>query len=107
MDGKIDLAIQGLLKNKIGLDANTLGSSKAIKKEVRDRMRDCEIFERPTYLNHLQSSPQEWDALIEKVIVPETWFFRDRESFNFLRQYIVSEWLPNQSLQGLRVCTLF
>ncbi len=106
MDCNIELAIQRLLKKKIGLDTNTLGSSKAIEKAVSDRMRDCEIFDIPTYLNHLQSSPQEWDALIEKVIVPETWFFRDLESFNFLRQYIVSEWLPNKSLQGLRVLSV-
>lgn len=106
MDGKILAAIQSLLRKKIGLDASTLGSSVVIEKAAIDRMNDNGILDVPTYLMHLQTSPQEWDALIEKVIVPETWFFRDREAFNFLRQYILSEWLPHQSSQCLRVLSV-
>lgn len=80
MDGKILAAIQSLLRKKIGLDASTLGSSVVIEKAAIDRMNDNGILDVPTYLMHLQTSPQEWDALIEKVIVPETWFFSGSRS---------------------------
>jgi chemotaxis protein methyltransferase WspC len=106
MNDQIKVAIEKLLKKKIGLNASTLGSSAVIEKAVSDRMNACQIFDLPTYLIYLQSSPQEWEALIEKVIVPETWFFRDQEAFNFLRKYIVSEWRSNQSLQKLRILSL-
>lgn len=106
MNAQIKVAIETLLKNKIGLNASTLGSSAVIEKAVRDRMNDCQICDLPTYLIYLQSSEREWEELIEKAIVPETWFFRDREAFNFLRKYILSEWLPNQSRQRLRILSL-
>ena len=106
MELKIIAEIKDFLRNKIGLDGSVVGASAMIEKAVSDRMKDCGIIDGQTYLMRLQKSFWEKEALIEKVIVPETWFFRDREAFNFLRDYIISEWLPNQSLQQLRVLSV-
>lgn len=86
--------IERKLKQSTGLDPNTLGSH-AIAKAVRDRMEVCEVDNVATYLNVWLCSPQELQALIEETVVPETWFFREPESFEFLRRYILFDWLPD------------
>ncbi|BAZ50006.1 MCP methyltransferase, CheR-type with Tpr repeats [Nostoc sp. NIES-4103] len=97
--------IEALLRSKIGLDVNSIGSS-AIASAIYQRMADCAITQMSSYLGHLQDSPQEWDALIDSVIVPETWFFREPESFAFLKLYVLSEWLPKKPQGVLRVLSV-
>jgi chemotaxis protein methyltransferase WspC len=43
---------------------------------------------------------------VEAVIVPETWFFRNEESFAFLGWYIKAEWLPRHPRDALRVLSI-
>ncbi|MFB2770335.1 CheR family methyltransferase [Pelatocladus sp. BLCC-F211] len=97
--------IEVLLKSKIGFDASSI-SSGMIARAIAQRMAHCKITEIESYLGNLQESTQEWEALIESVIVPETWFFRERESFNFLKSYVLSEWLPTQPKGVLRVLSI-
>ncbi|MBW4559598.1 MAG: chemotaxis protein [Mojavia pulchra JT2-VF2] len=96
---------EALLRRKIGLDASSIGSG-AIARAIDRRMADCGITDIASYLRHLEESSQEWQALIDSVIVPETWFLREPESFKFLQQYAISEWLPNQSQRVLRVLSV-
>ncbi|WP_292870477.1 CheR family methyltransferase [Nostoc sp. LPT] len=97
--------IEALLKSKIGLDVNSIGYG-AIASAIYQRMADCGIKQISSYLAHLQDSPQEWDILIDSVIVPETWFFREPESFAFLKHYVLSEWLPKKPQGVLRVLSV-
>ncbi|MEH2174075.1 CheR family methyltransferase [Nostoc sp.] len=97
--------IEALLKSKIGLDANSIGAD-AIASAIYQRMADCGITDIAHYLGKLQVSTQEWEALIDSVIVPETWFFREPESFAFLKHYVLSEWLPKNPQSVLRVLSV-
>ncbi|WP_017716328.1 CheR family methyltransferase [Kamptonema formosum] len=97
--------IEALLRQKIGLEANSIGSS-AIDRAVRQRMAECGLPDMPAYLMRLQTSPHELDELVETVIVPETWFFRDREPFNLLSRYVMAEWLPANPGRVLRVLSV-
>lgn len=97
--------IEALLRQKIGLAPTSIGSS-AIATAVSRRMADCGIADMQTYMARLQTSPLELEELIENTIVPETWFFRDREPFVFLSRYVMSEWLPNHASKVLRVLSI-
>jgi len=97
--------IENLLKKKIGLDVNSI-SSGVVKRAISERMKDCGIRDVQNYLQWLQQSEQELEALIELVIIPETWFFRERESFNYLKHYIKSEWLTTPYQDVLRVLSI-
>ncbi|MDF0553815.1 CheR family methyltransferase [Kamptonema sp. UHCC 0994] len=101
----IQAQIESLLKDKIGWSASILGS-KEISRAVEKRMIAGNFPHLQTYLQQLQISPPEIDALIELLIVPETWFFRDWEPFVFLEHYIRSEWLLKQSYRRLRVLSV-
>jgi len=101
----VQIAIEALLRQKIGLDVASIGSS-AIARAVRQRLDATTNRDLQTYLNHLQTSPEELQELIELAIVPETWFFRDREPFKFLGSYVISEWLPTHPGGVLRVLSV-
>ncbi len=97
--------IAAFLKDKIGIDASIIGS-KEITRVLEKRRLVCKLPDLQTYLQHLQSSYQELEELIELVIVPETWFFRDVEPFTFLENYLRSEWLSRKNKSVLRVLSI-
>ncbi|MBR8840783.1 MAG: tetratricopeptide repeat protein [Stigonema ocellatum SAG 48.90 = DSM 106950] len=97
--------IKALLKDKIGLAASTIGSHN-IARAVEKRRLACDLRDLPTYLRRLQTSKEELEELIELVVVPETWFFRDRKPFTFLEHYVKSEWLPNRNNGILRLLSI-
>ncbi|MDH4870680.1 CheR family methyltransferase [Pseudomonas sp. BN515] len=69
-----------LLKNRIGLEAESVGRV-VIERAVRQRMHACDSRDEDAYWTTLNASPAEQQALVEAVVVPETWFFRYPESF--------------------------
>ncbi|NJL89363.1 MAG: tetratricopeptide repeat protein [Coleofasciculaceae cyanobacterium SM2_1_6] len=93
---KQETAIEALLRRSIGLEANSLGSQ-VITGAVEQRCRALGIADLATYYTNLLTNPSELEALVEALVVPETWFFRDREPFNYLGQYIKTAWLANPS----------
>lgn len=101
----IQAAIEALLRQKIGLDALTVGSN-TITRAVNRRMTDCGLTDANVYFAKLHTSATELEELIETVVIPETWFFRDREPFVFLSGYAVSEWLPKNPGRTMRLLSL-
>lgn len=97
--------IEALLREKIGLDALTIGSH-TIARAIAQRITDSRLTDPASYLERLQAAPEELEALIETVVIPETWFFRDREPFVFLSQYVLSEWWSKNPGKTLRVLSL-
>jgi chemotaxis protein methyltransferase WspC len=94
-----DDRFETLLRREIGLDAASIGSA-TIERAVRERMTalsntgalragaaaepanaEATRPQRDAYWVELCRSNEEQQRLIEAVIVPETWFFRDREAF--------------------------
>ncbi len=76
--------ISELLARRAGLDVDALGRG-AVEATLRDRQRssggDVEA-----YLRKVAGDDAEAAALIEDVLVPETWFFRDGAPFDHLAQ---------------------
>jgi chemotaxis protein methyltransferase WspC len=98
-------AIEALLQQKIGLDPNIIGSNQ-IARAVHQRLLACGLPDVTTYRLRLETSPEEFDALIETIVVPETWLFRDREPFTFLSHYVKTEWLPAYPHKILRILSI-
>jgi chemotaxis protein methyltransferase WspC len=92
------------LKSAMGLDMATVGSS-LIERVVRERMAALEIDDDGRYLARLQSSAVELQALIELAVVPETWFFRDREAILAVAR-LARERLAAQPTVPVRILSL-
>ena len=95
---------ESLLKEAIGLDAATIGRS-ALERAVRERERTCRLAGQ-AYWEHVRSDGDELQALVEAVVVPETWFFRDREAFTALGKVVRDTILRRNPNQEARILSL-
>ncbi len=78
--------IEALLKERIGLDAASIGPA-TIARVVEERRAAVGASNPDAYWNVLHAVPDELQALIEAVVVPETWFFRHREALLALGRF--------------------
>lgn len=79
-------AIEQLLKDEIGLNSQSVGLS-VIRYALRERMTATGIADQHEYWSVVTRSRSELQQLINAVIVPETWFFRDRDAFAGMTSY--------------------
>jgi len=96
---------ENLLKEVMGLDTASVGAS-AIARAVQARMSACEVGNAHSYWKLVGASATELQELIEAVVVPETWFFRDREAFETLARIAQEEWLRTHPKRILRLLSL-
>jgi chemotaxis protein methyltransferase WspC len=99
------LDFETLLKETMGLDSASVGSS-TIERAVRLRMAGAGITRLEDYWQQVRSSKEELQELVEAVVVPETWFFRDREAFEVLVRLATEEWLPTHGTAALRALSV-
>ena len=93
------------LKRRIGLDVASVGPA-IIERAVRQRCTALKVVDNDLYWQHLISSEDEQQALIESVIVPETWFFRYPESFATLGRLATKRLADMGSRRTLRILSL-
>ena len=105
MCADLSLEIQALLNRGIGLDVQSIGSS-MVALAVRTRMKKRTIKDIVEYAALVAGSEAEFQALVEEIVVPETWFFREREAFAILCEWAVKEWLPRHPYDVLRVLSM-
>lgn len=74
----MDLRIQRMLHQATGLDL----SQATVDTAIRKRMKQRHIRDKSAYAMEVVKSNAELGALIDLVVVPETWFFRDPEAFS-------------------------
>jgi chemotaxis protein methyltransferase WspC len=97
--------IKTLLSQRIGIDATTV-SAHHIERAVKHRLTACGLPDLTSYLELLQTSSPEFTELVEQIVVPETYFFRDSKSFTFLIDFIRSEWLSKSHKSKLRLLSI-
>ncbi len=93
------------LKDRIGLDVASVGPA-IIERAVRQRMTASAALSADEYWHTLQGSRDEQQALIEGVIVPETWFFRYPESFATLAKLAAKRLADINNMRALRILSL-
>ncbi|APC15749.1 chemotaxis protein CheR [Pseudomonas frederiksbergensis] len=93
------------LKERIGLDVNSVGPA-IIERAVRQRTAAQHLETADEYWQRLQGSRDEQQALIEAVIVPETWFFRYPESFATLARLALKRLAEIKGMRALRILSL-
>ncbi len=86
-------AIDRFLCDQMGYDPRCV-PFRALQRHVRERMKICGIPDEEAYLALVTENEEERDELLEALLVPETWFFRDFEPFVFLREYIRRKRFP-------------
>lgn len=96
--------IEALLKERIGLDAASVGPA-VIARAVEERRVAVGALDPAEYWNMLHAVPDELQALIEAVVVPETWFFRHREALLALGRFAAQR-LFGEGKRQLRILSV-
>ena len=92
-----------LVKSAIGLDYFKVGTC-GIDRAVHLRQMQTSNASTDDYITYLEKSGGgELALLIEEIIVPETWFFRDRTPFEYLAQYVTNDWLDKRGERRLNI----
>lgn len=107
----VDPRFEAWLSHETGIDAPSLGTN-TLERAVLDRTRTMLVARGlpstvdgaalDAYWLRLNTAPDERQALIEALVVPETWFFRDREAFVTLAR-VVGEKLAREPMRVLRI----
>jgi chemotaxis protein methyltransferase WspC len=82
--------IEQLLHKKLGLELSSVGKT-AIKSGLHNRMRTLHLDRIEHYITLLESSVQELDELVEEVVIPETWFFRNTHPFVVVTSFVAKQ----------------
>lgn len=98
-------AIEQLLRQRMGLDVSTIGPT-SIDQALTARMKAAGSCDIETYLNLARANAGEFEELVMALAVPETWFFRDRQSFAMLKLFVETEWKPAPQPRPLRILSL-
>lgn len=79
-------AVEDVLRRWIGLDVATVGDA-ALARAIRGRMQAAGIADAEAYASRVRADEAERDALVEDVVVAESWFFRDPQVFDFVAHF--------------------
>lgn len=99
--------VDELLRQRIGLDPGSAGPGLATR-AIRARMKSLGIVEgqHEQYLVILEESASELQALVEEIVISESWFFRDEHPFDLFADRYVGLWLNDKALPKLKVLSM-
>jgi chemotaxis protein methyltransferase WspC len=100
-----DARFFAFLKDRMGLDVASVGEA-IVERAVRQRCTLSKARDSDDYWQTLLTSGEEQQALIEAVIVPETWFFRYPESFATLGKLATARLAQLKGVRPLRILSL-
>jgi chemotaxis protein methyltransferase WspC len=100
-----DARFFAFLKDRMGLDVASVGEA-IVERAVRQRCTLSKARDSDDYWQTLLTSGEEQQALIEAVIVPETWFFRYPESFATLGKLANARLAQLKGVRPLRILSL-
>lgn len=72
--------VEDLLAKRLGFDIGTIGPQ-GIESGIRQSMEEAGFSDPAAYSRKLAVDPDVWNHLIDHVVIPETWFFRDIAPF--------------------------
>ena len=100
-----DFEIEALLQKVMGLKVTSIGKT-TLDRSVQKRMKALSIKDKNAYMEKLKSSALELKELIEEVVIPETWFFRDQEPFKTMTKFLVTQWAQKHKNNLFRVLSV-
>lgn len=102
-DSLTDLA--ALVASHTGFDEHVVSQTELLR-VVRRMMREQQIDDGDAFVARLLRTPDAFEAFLEELIVPETWFFRDRQPFECLRAFVQDYRRGNRTDARLRILSI-
>lgn len=97
--------IIALLSQRMGLNIQSVGNA-AIERAINQAVKQSGLTDDRAYLQAIKISNVALEKLIDAVVIPETSFFRNPESFEYLAQHVLSFPRTRSENKPLRVLSL-
>ncbi len=97
--------IEAIVRDRVGFDLQSLGEQN-LRRAVSARLATLRIPDTGAYAKRLSCDHTEFETLVEALLVPETWFFRDRVPFRCLQHYVSCCWRPSSLNERLRILSI-
>lgn len=78
--------LERILAEWIGLDTATLGTA-SLTRACQRRLEASGLGSMEALQAAVETDPRQRDLLVEEVVVSESWFFRDEQTFSFLESF--------------------
>jgi len=101
----ISAALEKKFVDTLGINTAAIGRA-AVERIISQALKRAGIADAKDYLDLLSRSPDEVEHCLEALVVPETWFFRDREPFLLLKRHLCEEWFPAHPGETARLLSL-
>jgi chemotaxis protein methyltransferase WspC len=103
---KITEKIALLIEKNVGISIDSIGEA-SFQRAITQKMHELNIKDRDLYYARVSSSEVDFQNLMEELVVPESYFFRDPTTYDFLETYIANDLLPlNKKGQTIRVLSI-
>lgn len=83
-------ALKELIRQRYGWQLESHGAE-ALERAIRQRMLWAEASSEERYLTLLEPDNSEFQALLEDIVVPESWFFREREAITHTVNWVMEQ----------------
>ena len=93
-----------ILHKNLGLNISSIGV-RTLARSINRRIKELSLADQAEYVRFVLRNQSEIKQLIDEVVIPETWFFRDSDPFVALRD-IAGKWNlehPNGQLRVLSI----
>jgi chemotaxis protein methyltransferase WspC len=99
------LYIENILTDTLGLDLASMGKG-FLERTQESLLKKSGYSSLEDYVTRLKSSQEEKEKIIEAVVVPETWFFRDHGPFDYLKFYLLDQGKQKTSKEKIRILSV-
>ncbi len=94
--------VESILSDYSGLDIQSVGRQ-VFETATESRLSQTSPGSYADYLRKLEAGEDELSRLLDLLVVPETWFFRDSGAFAFLASFLRNEWSRRTDRRVLNV----
>ncbi len=96
--------INKIIEKKIGADINLLGV-KNVESAILNGIKKSKAKSIEEYGILLQIDNNIYNSFVEEIIIPKTWFFRNKDSYIYLKNEIIGKWKTEEN-RVLRVLSI-
>lgn len=93
-----------ILQKTLGLNIASVGT-RTLERSINKRVRELNLANQAEYVRYLRRNRPEIDQLIDAVVIPETWFFRDPDLFNALQE-IAGRWCLEHPQRKIKILSI-
>jgi chemotaxis protein methyltransferase WspC len=97
--------LEAAVRSRVGFDPQSVGDQSLLR-AVRQHMTKGRVSDGDDYIAHLLKDDAEFEAFVEELVVPETWFFRDRQPFRCIQYFATQCWRPSLLGDRLRILSI-